>query len=318
MEEWAGRGYAVVSSGSLAAGATDFEIDVGSYDVQTGSTGTTTVGPTTLSVNAPNTDPYWLVVYVDSGGALQTAAGSEGTPYVGKNQVDSDSADIREIHSPAPPTLDGVGPATVLGRALITSDGVSDGRIDDRAFTGDRVLREPDITLPTDSVSQGALQTDAVGSDELATDAAGSDEIQSDAVGGDELATDAAGSDEIQTGAVGAEELSVDPIEYDPGMVEWEDGLADEEILRLGLQSGDSLVVERIEFRQKGGGSSASASIDVYDVDAAASIGSQDLGGTTKDPGSSGSGATVLVRVSNSTGGAIEANPRVIGYITEA
>ena len=109
-----------------------------------------------------------------------------------------------------------------------------------------------------------------------------------------------------------------EPITYDPGITEWEDGLSSEEVYRLVLQSGETLVVERIEFRQKGGGSSTSASIDVRDVTAASTIGSQTLGGTTKDPGSSGAGNTILVRVTNSTGGAINAAPRVIGHIEGA
>lgn len=102
---------------------------------------------------------------------------------------------------------------------------------------------------------------------------------------------------------------------YDPGMTEWEDGLSSEEIGRIVLQSGETLTVERIEFRQKGGGSSTSASIDVRDTTAASTIGSADLGATTVDPGSSGSANTVIIRVNNSTGSSINATPRVHGVI---
>lgn len=117
----------------------------------------------------------------------------------------------------------------------------------------------------------------------------------------------------------GSDVLKVkEPFSYDPGMTSWEDGLSNEEIDRIVLQSGETLVVERIEFRQKGGGSSSSASIDVRDTTAASTVGSQNLGGTTKDPGSSGSGNTVIIRVNNSTGGPINAAPRVHGYIEGA
>jgi len=109
-----------------------------------------------------------------------------------------------------------------------------------------------------------------------------------------------------------------EPVVYDPGMTEWEAGLSNEEIWRIDLQAGETLVVERIEFRQKGGGSSSSASIDVRDTTAGSTTGSQNLGGTTKDPGSSGTANTVIVRLNNSTASALNAAPRVIGYITGA
>jgi len=120
----------------------------------------------------------------------------------------------------------------------------------------------------------------------------------------------------ISVGGVKDTQLGVDPFVYDPGMTEFEAGLSDEEINRIVLQSGESLEVERIEFRQKGGGSSSSVSVDVRDVDRSSTVGSQTLGGTTKDPGEAGPGSTVLIRVTNSTGSSITAAPRVQGYIT--
>lgn len=105
-----------------------------------------------------------------------------------------------------------------------------------------------------------------------------------------------------------------EPYSYSTGMTQWADGLSNEEVDRFALQSGESLIVERIEFRQKGGGSSTSASVRVRDTGAGATIGSQDLGGTTKDPGSASSGP-VTVQVTNSTGGSIDASIRVTGYI---
>lgn len=107
-------------------------------------------------------------------------------------------------------------------------------------------------------------------------------------------------------------------ISFSTGMTEWADGLSNEEINRFVLQTGETLVVERLEFRQKGGGTSSSASVRVYDSTAASSIGSQDLGGTSKDVGSSGEANTVTVDISNSTGAAITASVTVVGRITGA
>jgi len=124
--------------------------------------------------------------------------------------------------------------------------------------------------------------------------------------------------DAIDQTTVSEQDHHGEPLAYSPGMVEVTDGLASEEFHRIQLQSGETLEVERIEFQQKGGGSSTSASVDVYDATAASVIGSADLGSVTKDPGTSGSGNTILVRVSNSTGGTVNASPRVVGYIEGA
>lgn len=105
---------------------------------------------------------------------------------------------------------------------------------------------------------------------------------------------------------------------YDPGVTQFEDGQTNTELNRIVLQSGETLTIERIELRGQGGGSSTSVDIEVYDATAANSIGSQTLGGTTKAPGSSGAGNTVVIRYSNSSGGQSDAAPRVTGYIEGA
>jgi len=102
---------------------------------------------------------------------------------------------------------------------------------------------------------------------------------------------------------------------FSTGMTEWADGLSNEEINRLVLQSGESLVVERVEFRQKGGGTSSSASVRVRDTTAGTTYGSQDLGGTTKDTGETNTGNTVQIQLSNNTGSSITASVTVIGRI---
>ena len=134
QEVWSGQGWAVVTAGGLTAGSNALQLDVGSYEVLTGGTSTVSVGPTTIDAQLPDSDPYWLVVYVDGSGALQTTAGPEGAVAPGLG------VDVREISSPPPPTLAAVGPVTVLGRVLVTDDGIADARIDDRVFGGDRVF----------------------------------------------------------------------------------------------------------------------------------------------------------------------------------
>lgn len=109
-----------------------------------------------------------------------------------------------------------------------------------------------------------------------------------------------------------------DQLSFSTGMTEWEDGLTDEEINRFKLQTGETFVVERLEFQQKGGGTSSDASVRIFDETSSTSIGSQDLGGVSKDIGSSGSGNTVTVEISNNTGGSITASVTVVGRVEEA
>jgi len=73
---------------------------------------------------------------------------------------------------------------------------------------------------------------------------------------------------------------SEEPFSFVTGMTEWADGLSNEEIERMVLQSGESLIIDRIEVRQKGGGSSTSFSSRVgeevlvrYNLDSASYTG---------------------------------------------
>jgi len=118
------------------------------------------------------------------------------------------------------------------------------------------------------------------------------------------------------TGVIGPEALSVHAFSYDPGMTDFADGLVDREVNRIALQPGEGLVVERIEFRNQGGATAAAASVTVRDATAGEDIGGASLGETTKGPGGSNTGSTVLVQVTNQTGNAITAAPRVQAYIT--
>lgn len=91
--------------------------------------------------------------------------------------------------------------------------------------------------------------------------------------------------------------------------VEYEDGLADEEIARFSLEADSVLEVWSLEVKLKGGGTNVDFSVDIYDVTNASVIASttdKAVGGA--DPvGESGPGATIIVRVSNATGGPVEA-----------
>ncbi len=121
----------------------------------------------------------------------------------------------------------------------------------------------------------------------------------------------------VASGGITDTELGVESFSYDPGMTQFGDTSGNnKEINRIVLQSGETLVVERIELRQLGGGSNSNVTLDVRDVTGSTTIGSQTMGGTTKDPGSSGTANTVIIRISNSTGGAVDVSPRVQGYIT--
>jgi hypothetical protein len=100
--------------------------------------------------------------------------------------------------------------------------------------------------------------------------------------------------------------------------VNYADALSNEPVDRIVLQTGETLVVERIEFRKKDGTNTTSASVRVQDTTAATTIGSQNASGTTKDPGSSGTGNTVEVQISNSTGAAVNASVKVTARVTGA
>jgi len=106
-----------------------------------------------------------------------------------------------------------------------------------------------------------------------------------------------------------------DYFSYSSGHKDFATGISNQEENRIVLQSGEQLVVERLEFRQQGGGSSSSASVRLQDIDAASTLASQQLGGTTKDAGTSNSGNTIEVQVSNSTGSTITGSVTVIGRI---
>lgn len=98
---------------------------------------------------------------------------------------------------------------------------------------------------------------------------------------------------------------------------EWEDALSNEEVYRCFIPSGMTLYLQRVEARQKSGGSSSFFELDVYDVTNATVLGSTTLGGASSgDPlASVAGGVTIIVRVSNSSGGPLTASLNVTGYM---
>jgi hypothetical protein len=85
-------------------------------------------------------------------------------------------------------------------------------------------------------------------------------------------------------------------------VTKYANGLSGEEIYRIELQSGESLNVQRLEIEPKGGGSLAGLEVDVYDATAGSVLASTTDVQTGSPIALSGSGNTILVRVTNSTG----------------
>jgi len=153
----------------------------------------------------------------------------------------------------------------------------------------------------TDTLTNKTLDADGTGN---SISNIGADETKL----GDGLEGD--GSDNIKTSEMYSFTIPTD---------QWAAGLSNAEIGRKVLQSGETLVIDRIELHQDGGGTSnANMSVRVQDVTASSTIGSTDLNTVTKDPGSSGTANTIAIQITNSTGSQVNANVEVTGRITGA
>ena len=84
------------------------------------------------------------------------------------------------------------------------------------------------------------------------------------------------------------------------------DGLDEEEVARFSLDPSERLELWRLELKLKGGGTNPAVSVDVYDVTNDAVLGrTSDRATGGKSPvGTSGTGATIVVRVTNTSGAA--------------
>lgn len=96
----------------------------------------------------------------------------------------------------------------------------------------------------------------------------------------------------------------------------WGTGLSNEEVYRIDLEAGEILTVERVEMQLKGGGTQANHSVDIYDLTNTTVIASTTAGAVNTTGGSSGTGAVVLVRVTNSVGSDQVSSIGIRGYIT--
>jgi len=110
--------------------------------------------------------------------------------------------------------------------------------------------------------------------------------------------------------------LKAHPLSYDPGMTEWAAGLVNQEVNRIALGPAETLVVERVEFRRRGGTQDPDASVTVRDATTGDDIATALLGETIRGPGTTNTGSIVVVQLTNQIGNSITAAPRVQGYIT--
>jgi len=118
------------------------------------------------------------------------------------------------------------------------------------------------------------------------------------------------------TDVIPAAALKDQPFSYDPGMTEWATGLVDQEVNRIALGPAEALVVERVEFRGRGGTQDPDASVTVRDATTGDDIATALLGETIRGPGTTNTGSIVVVQLTNQMGNSITAAPRVQGFIT--
>lgn len=95
---------------------------------------------------------------------------------------------------------------------------------------------------------------------------------------------------------------SDDFVSFETGVTLWEDGLDGVEIHRRELDSGESLVLNRLEFLEQGGGSvDSDASVDLIDVDNNTTVRSVDLNNFSSNTVSV-DGSTAVVELTQETG----------------
>lgn len=105
------------------------------------------------------------------------------------------------------------------------------------------------------------------------------------------------------------------PFVFQTGHTAWANGLSNEEIGRIQLQTGETLYIKRVEIQIKGGGTSSSLSVNAYDSTNTTQIASQTAGGVNTTGGNSGSAALVLIRLTNSVGSTQNASVYISGWI---
>lgn len=111
------------------------------------------------------------------------------------------------------------------------------------------------------------------------------------------------------TGAVIAGSL----VPFTTGHTQWATGT--DEIHRVELQAGETFQPARIEVEKKGGGVDSNLTVDFYDNDTSTVLSSADAGSPSEGGTESSDGATILVRLTNNTGGSTIATITANGAI---
>jgi len=107
-------------------------------------------------------------------------------------------------------------------------------------------------------------------------------------------------------------------VAFEVGHGEILDAISLDEFHRFQLQAGETFTLTRLELQLKGGGTDGDVSVDVYDDTGAAQLDSVTAGAVSVSGGVSSAAALMLVRVSNASGGNVNATIIVHGYITPA
>lgn len=225
--------------------------------------------------------------------ALGTVESDDG--FLSHSNLNMDNNNINDVAS-----IDGGGDAVQFDDILdLNNNDLEDDTVTiwdtSNQYIPQGILENDTVTVADNDVSLGG-----------STDIDGADLIGSEGSSGQVLQTD---------GSVASWSSYPEFVAYEPGITEWGDGLDDEEVHRMNLQSGETFELYRIELRLKGGGTDSDVSLDVYDNDDDNVIDSVTAGNTSTSSGTSGSGNLIQFRISNSTGEAVNAVPIVRGRI---
>lgn len=293
-----------------AAGLTDFvasgltitlNASTPSFDLSSGKAVVTSSSATGAQDNETYDDGVAFVAEVDSRSGLSLTDSAVNYVYLDVNLSSDDDITVTTNTTGSAPSE----PSLKIAEIDTSSDTVTEFNHDVPVSLSELSSQAHSSLTNVQSSQHHTRPTAGI----LINDNSNTFDLNGSGLAGNNISWDS-NNNELDANATGGEKLS-----FITGMTEWADGLSNEEINRLVLQSGESLVVERVEFRQKGGGSSSSASVRVRDTTASTTYGSQNLGGTTKDAGETATGNTVQVQLSNSTGSAITASVIITGRI---
>lgn len=313
-------GDCLVSLGSGTLGQPD-TLSVAAGDVLVAGTAYALTQTDVQIETANASDPRRDVVYVDNTGTIQVAKGTaEGAQPTGE------SLSRFEFYRPSPDDL-AATQATPLAEVWVSAatSGIQTADVKD--------IRPSTIgthSLDFDTATQAELDSHAANGSlhpsagDGLVDNSGAFDIEPADFAGAGLEDD--GSDNLRvaaalagtglTGGAGSALNIQERVHYEPGHTEIADGQDDVEYHRIVPPAGGTVTITAMQFNQQGGGTSSSATLDVYDADAASLINQITLGDTDRSTyTANAAGNTVLVRMSNSTGSTVDASPIIDGYI---